>query len=397
MKLAHIIGVAALLGVGLTLGVGCAEPAPSGPQFAVTFDSSLARSVRDEAARVELYVVQSCDDLTLGERPVPAFANTFSIRDGQNGSFGDVLMPGSYALYGVAQDFDCAVVAAGCASIEITGGNETLAVVLSAIQGQGCAADKTCALQTGTCVDGTGGTGGGGGAGGMGGGPGNPRVDDGLILLYSFDEGSGSTVFDESFVLPAHDLTIADADRVSWSEGFLTVDQGTVLSTAGAATKITARAQASGELTIEAWVKAANVTQGGPSRIVSMSTDPYMRNFMLGQEANTFAARFRAEGQSDWDNGSPTIFTSSGSVTTSLIHVVFTHSASGEEIFYVDGVVDLQSVRTGGLSQWDASYPLIVANEATADRDWLGELHLIAVYERALSSGEVLQNFAAGP
>jgi hypothetical protein len=54
-------------------------------------------------------------------------------------------------------------------------------------------------------------------------------------------------------------------------------------------------------------------------------------------------------------------------------------------------------MRMGGLSQWDDTYRIIVANEATNDRTWLGELHLIAVYDRALDAGEVEQNFMAGP
>ena len=32
----------------------------------------------------------------------------------------------------------------------------------------------------------------------------------------------------------------------------------------------------------------------------------------------------------------------------------------------------------------------------TKDRVWLGSLHLVAVYSRALTKDEALQNFAAG-
>ncbi|MBT8469245.1 MAG: LamG domain-containing protein, partial [Deltaproteobacteria bacterium] len=115
------------------------------------------------------------------------------------------------------------------------------------------------------------------------------------------------------------------------------------------------------------------------------------------QETSTYAARFRAKGQPDWDNGSPTIFTMTGTATAALTHVVHTHNASGAEVLYVDGVEDETFTRTGGLSQWDATFPIIVANEGTNDRAWLGALHLIAVYDRALGAAEVEQNFTAGP
>lgn len=372
---------------------GCGGSAgPVGPTFEVSFDPASPRSARDQAMRVEVYLVDSCTDVTLGMRPVPALGTAEVLRGDGGGAFGIAFDDGDYGLYGLAQDADCAVVAAGCAPVAITGTEETLSVTLGAFAGEGCAVDQYCSLETGGCLDGTGGTGGTGGSGGEGG-----RIDDGLILFYAFDEGSGSTVTDKSDVLPKHDLTIADPGNVAWSTDHLNINAATALSTAGAATKVVARAQASGELTVEAWITPANVTQEGPARIISMSIDPYARNFMLGQEAGTYAARFRADGQPDWDNGSPTIFTTAGTAMAALTHVVHTHDATGDEVLYVNGVEDETFTRTGGLSQWDATYSIIVANEATNDRAWLGELHLIAIYDRALDAAEVEQNFATGP
>ena len=39
---------------------------------------------------------------------------------------------------------------------------------------------------------------------------------------------------------------------------------------------------------------------------------------------------------------------------------------------------------------------MVIGNEHTSDRSWLGEIHLIAIYGRALSPAEVTQNFRAG-
>ena len=373
-----------------SLVAGCAGSAgPVGPSFEVSFDPGTPRSARDQVVRVEVYLVESCTDVTLGTRPVPALGTADVLRVDGGGAFGVAFDNGDYGLYGVAQDAECAVVAAGCDAVAITGAQETLAVTLGAVRGEACPVDEFCSLETGDCLDGTGGTGGSGGEGG--------RVDDGLILFYAFDEGSGSTVTDQSDVLPKHDLTIADPGNVAWSTDHLEINTATALSTSGAATKVVSRAQASGELSVEAWITPANATQGGPARIISMSVDTQLRNFMLGQEADTYAARFRADGETDWDNGSPTIFTTTGTVTAALTHVVHTHNASGAEVLYVNGVEDETFTRTGGLSQWDATYPIVVANEGTNNRAWLGELHLVAVYDRALDAAEVEQNFTAGP
>jgi hypothetical protein len=165
----------------------------------------------------------------------------------------------------------------------------------------------------------------------------------------------------------------------------------------GAATKVTTRVQASGELSVEAWIKPANITQFGPARVITMSVDPYFRNFLLGQSADAYVARFRADGESNWANGMPEVITPLGTATTALTHVVYAHSSDGAEVLYVDGVENQRFMRVGGLTQWDATYPIIVANEATNDRSWLGELHLIAVYDQALDPDEVEQNFMVGP
>ena len=370
----------------------CAGSGPGGPSFEVSFDPTIPKSTRDRAVRVEVYLVDSCGDVTIGTRPVPAVASTYVLRDGEEGAFGVGIPPGDYGLYAVAQDADCAVVAAGCAPVSVVDEEDTLTVMVSVFPSEGCPIDQDCSLQTGDCVDGSGGTGGAGGTGGS-----LMRVDDGLILLYAFDEGNGPTVADQSSITPKLDLTIADPGNVTWSANHLTINASTALSTAGAATKVTTRVQASGELSVEAWIKPANITQTGPARIITMSVDPYLRNFLLSQEADTYADRFRADGEVDWDNGSPTVFTTPGTATTALTHVVFTHRADGAEVLYIDGVENQTFMRMGAVTTWDATYAITVANEATNDRSWLGELHLIAVFERALDVGEVQQNFMAGP
>ena len=95
-------------------------------------------------------------------------------------------------------------------------------------------------------------------------------------------------------------------------------------------------------------------------------------------------------------NGNPTGNTASGVTGTTLNHVVMTHDAAGNEVIYVNGVSQYSGSRTGDFSNWDATYALALANEVGLGRAWLGDLHLVAIYDRALSAGEVTQNFNAG-
>lgn len=218
------------------------------------------------------------------------------------------------------------------------------------------------------------------------------RITDGLQALWLFDQlTDGATVSDISGVLPALDLVVDSQDAVSQQAGYLTVDSATTLTAAGAGRLIDAAADTE-ELTLEAWVRPANVSQEGPARVVSMSADPDQRNFMIGQHQRTWIGRVRVtEGSA---NGHPSI-ASAQEVTTDLTHVVLVAS-QGERRLYVDGRLRDLGVVDGGFGNWDGTFPLLVGNEATGTRAWLGDLHLIAIYNDALTELEVAQNYAAG-
>jgi hypothetical protein len=77
--------------------------------------------------------------------------------------------------------------------------------------------------------------------------------------------------------------------------------------------------------------------------------------------------------------------------------VVYTRDTSGLAKIYIDGVEQVSGAVGGNFSNWDEGFRLALANEPTGDRPWLGEFHLAAIYDRALSQAEVSQNFEAGP
>ncbi|MFT5232001.1 MAG: hypothetical protein ACI9UK_000142 [Candidatus Krumholzibacteriia bacterium] len=226
------------------------------------------------------------------------------------------------------------------------------------------------------------------------------RVSDGQIVLYGFDEENGNTVADLSGVGAPADLTIDDLGAVTWLPGALAIDAATVVATAGAATKLISAVKISDEITIEAWLKPNNLTQNGPARIVTLSSDLSTRNFTLGQGESGGANdvyNVRLRSTTTDLNGTPDLSSPAGSLTTQLSHVVFTRESSGLTKIYKDGVEQISGDTPGGVSIWDDSYRFGVGNEMTGDRPWLGELHLVAVYDRALPVVEVVQNYAAGP
>lgn len=235
------------------------------------------------------------------------------------------------------------------------------------------------------------------------------RVAEGILALYTFEEDSGTIVHDVSGVAPALDLTIAHPSRVRWGEGYLKIRRSTVIRSDGPASKIVAGALATGALTVEAWITPSrdgdragddgpecDDDDGGIARIVSnaQSQNPKRRNFSLDQEERRYACRVRTTATDNQIR--PYVRTRNRIVHSRLTHVLYTRSPEGVAVLYVDGVELTRKQIPGDLSTWNPSYPLSLANEVSRNRPWYGKLHLVALYNRALDSTEVLRNFAAG-
>lgn len=229
-------------------------------------------------------------------------------------------------------------------------------------------------------------------------GAGVPRVTDGLLALYRFDEGMGTAVADQAGVGAPLDLTIDGAEFQWHSDGLFV--EGAIVSSVAPATKIIEGCQATGEMTVEAWVTPAAPTMTGPARIVTLSDSGDFRNFTLGQGNSmtplpTFIGRVRTSDGSGSLNGIPELV-SRPVATTALIHLAYVRSTKGYHRLYVDGQPSGEGERTGSFSNWNESYPLSCGNEPTLDRPWHGVLHLVAIYDRALDSEELEQNIDAG-
>lgn len=226
-----------------------------------------------------------------------------------------------------------------------------------------------------------------------------PRVTQGLQALYTFDEGIGGTVFDVSGVGPPLDLSIGNTSRAKWVEGGLAVTGSNLIASSAPAGKIINAVRASNEISIEAWVKPASLTQTGPARIVTLSRDTSTRNFTLGQGpsgGSTQALDARLRTTTTDVNGQPSLSTAHGTLSTKLTHIVYTRNASGAVRLFIDGQQQAGATVGGSLSNWDTGYRFALGNELTGDRPWLGEFYMVAVYSRALSAAEITQNLTAG-
>jgi len=222
-----------------------------------------------------------------------------------------------------------------------------------------------------------------------------PRITDGLLALYAPGTLTDDVIQDRSGVEQPVHLQVAEGSVVQVADGALAIRQSSLIASPEPATPIVQACRESNEITIEAWVRPASLQQQGPARILTLSRDPGQRDFTLGQQDDRYIVRLRTTGTDA--NGIPSLDAPRGSLTTDLTHVVYTRAADGTAHIYINGEEAVTGRVAGDLSNWNDSFRLALANELTRDRPWLGDIHLVAIYSRALSAAEVRTNFDAGP
>jgi len=249
-----------------------------------------------------------------------------------------------------------------------------------------------------------------------------PQRVDGALALYLFNEGQGNVVGDSSGFKPELDLEIQVPTNVIWdaAAGTLRLLGETQISPPGAnkaeaSDKMRQEPQNGNALTVEAWVTPDQASAVGPQRIITLSIDSDERSFTLAYGGRTpttpraaYSMRLRTADVPEI-NGKPGFETAEGSGTATLTHVVFTRDTLGALRAYIDGVLvntttfdevnDIEvpaATRSGNFGLWEPTHIFAIGNEIDGARQFLGTLHLVAVYARALGDKEVEQNFKAG-
>jgi hypothetical protein len=226
---------------------------------------------------------------------------------------------------------------------------------------------------------------------------GGNRYDSDTIAKYEFKEGQGSIAYDTSGVSPEADLTVSG--NVTWDQGW-----GIIFGQGSRAQALTTTSQkigdlikTTGEYSIEVWAAPANVTQT-KANIVSYSGSDTSRDVTLGQNAMQYQAATRSS-KTD-TNGAPPLLTSATAdvAQAALQHIVLTYDPVNGQKLYVNGQFtgDVDPNGGGSLANWDDTFALVLGNETTGDRQWLGEIRLLAIHDTALTPAQVLQNYDAG-
>jgi hypothetical protein len=214
---------------------------------------------------------------------------------------------------------------------------------------------------------------------------------------WDFDDGAGLLVREAAD--RDLDLVIDSPNNVRWSAGALDVIAPARLVTLRPAARLCAALKQARELSVEAWIQPASVTLPAltPGRVFTISeTASGPSNIVLGQSGDRqWEARLRTS--SSDSRGWPALTT--GEVIADppqLTHVVLVHDGT-YRMLYVDGFERARDAVGGDLDMWSEAQPLGVANDVADPRPWLGALHRIEVFDRALDGIEIEARWNAGP
>jgi hypothetical protein len=228
---------------------------------------------------------------------------------------------------------------------------------------------------------------------------GQDRDQTGAIAFWDFKEGTGTVAADTSGVAPAMNLTLNGA---TWLSSYgLAFETGLAFAPAATSRKLYDRiadAQTgTQQYSIEAWVTPANTTQGGndPAHIVS-----YAANAQLRQRLYSYQLRQR----SVVPGNASTHETNAAyqNLQARLQHVVVTYDRYRGRRFYVDArdtaltPDDYDQTSPEALWNWDPGFNLALGNSIGGDRQWEGQIRLLAIYDRVLPQAQIQQNYDAG-
>jgi hypothetical protein len=229
------------------------------------------------------------------------------------------------------------------------------------------------------------------------------RSAEGIQLLYEFSEGQGLVVHDTSCAGEPTDLElIGDA---AWSEesGVLTLRGGRAATRNNNRNpeRVRRRIEETLSFTVEAWVRPVVSDLIGPGRIVTWASDSTDENLMLGHGGNNVVgSTFETRGPKSADSPDSNALRAQGgfAVAGELFHLVGTLDRQSERIrLFVDGVLVDEQDTSGRVDTQIDDFAFSLGDLPTGERDWRGDVVLVAVYDRALDSGQIAAHFCAGP
>ena len=223
------------------------------------------------------------------------------------------------------------------------------------------------------------------------------------VVLYEFEAGDDATqILDRAPADPDVPLTDITGEITIVEAASLVETRGARMAADQAASDALMQAMLdSGSFTVEVWTRALDLVQeepSGPERIVTLSLDSAERAFTLGHDEGNAVVRLQTDG-TNAQGTQCTDMTSSvvnvPGVFTALDppkHMVLVFSGTlGEPRVYINGEVVPGEWPCGmNMLGWTTGvYRFAIGDELTGQRGYDGQIHRVAIYDRAMGAPEV--------
>ncbi len=222
------------------------------------------------------------------------------------------------------------------------------------------------------------------------------RHERNVIATYEFKTGAGNQAYDTSGVEPSTNLTLSG--EYNWVGGWgVQFVNGKAQASTTASAKLHDLITATGEFAIEFWAAPGNVSQDGPSRIVTYAGNSESRNFMIGQTLYDYDTFVRNDPS---DAGGSQLSTPSADeiLQASLQHVVLNYDPiNGRQLFVNGELVPVADTTPPDLLDvWDETFAFAIGSEVDNTNRWAGTMRLLAIHNRVLTPEQIFENFEVG-
>jgi len=231
------------------------------------------------------------------------------------------------------------------------------------------------------------------------------RIREGLIAYYNFGYDPDYMVHDQSLYGEPLDLDINNPDAVAWQKSNkLDINSATVITSSVPATKLVQALKKTNEITLECWIKPFEPDLSSDSRIISLSNNNDEVGFVLDQDylnsVNDQSLQYctRIQTESTNSSGYPEFIPDiSNNQSFNLQHLAYVRDSLGGETMYINGEKSSEGFRPSNFGTWSDDFYLRLGNESDLQHPWTGTFYSVAIYNKALSQNQVINNFSVGP
>lgn len=224
------------------------------------------------------------------------------------------------------------------------------------------------------------------------------RIRDGLIALWTFDEQTGTKFALETSgagtPVPLEVITSTTISPPSFANGNLVALQPARLVSAENS-RLSSECAAAGAVTLEAWILPTATSQGSstePAFVAGLAANVGQRNIAILQAGDRWLGLVRTTAAQD---GTPALLASNTVSLTGMTHVALVADGARRALYVNNEIVSAGAA--GGPMSWDPSFPMALVDEYQHGRQWTGTVALVALYRRALTPEEIMQNWVLGP